>query len=300
MNEIQYKLVKFDEKGRSEFKDLHNVLFKNTAVSLEWIDWYWDLALDVRVYGAYSGSSLIGIWCVEPRELRRNGKIEKVGRCFSVGVHPAFQRRGIFVALSKFAIQQEKKIGEYSYILGFPQVGRSVIDGHLKAGWEFIQDIDILSFKPNVVDETSSLTKTKKIYGFKPVSTDGFVVDQTYKWARWLLHPDHHYICLNHGSADIVIKPYADSCHVLDLEGQLEDVGNLLDVSKTLAKRHGWKEINLWCASNNRLKEIVKACGFTTGSDRASSIKLLAVKISSVEPLSFSECNFQMGVEEMY
>lgn len=300
MKEIQYRLVKMDAHGKNQFKSLHNILFKSTAITLEWIDWYWKLLEGIRVYGAYSDDSLVGIWCVEPHSLVNQGTLHKVGRCFSVGVHPSFQRRGIFVSLSKFAIEEEKKIGQYTHILGFPQIGRSVIEGHLKAGWDFIQDIDIMSFKPNVVDEMSSLSKVSHLRMFTEKLSNGFVESSFYKMKRWLSHPDHHYICLSYKTAEIVIKPYGDSCHILSLDGIAEDVGNLLDVSKTLARRHGWKEINLWCASNNKIRDVVRDCGFSIGSERGSSVKLLAVKISSANKLEIPECNFQMGSEEMY
>lgn len=306
MNEISFRQL--DMKNKIDvcmFKELHNILFKTTNVSLEWISWYMELTKSSRVYGAFSGNFLVGIWCVEPKTIleyeKSNLETKKVGRCYSVGVHPSFQRRGIFVNLSKFAIQKEKNIGEYSHILGFPQVGRTVIEGHLKAGWDEIQEIDIMSFVPNVVDDLASLSAINRNPEFSSSSSFGnFLCDKEYKQKRWLQHPDHSYICLGYGAGYIVLKPYGNSCHVLDIEGTNEDVTILLETAKTLSKRHGWKELNMWCATNSRIRSSVKSCGFSVGSERGKSIKLLAVRITSDRPLVLNECNFQMGVEEPY
>jgi len=305
VNEIEYRPLKLDE-DKKKFKALHNILFKNTAMSSEWMDWYFELAKDVRTYGAFDNENLVGIWCVEAKELsvgRRNTK--PVGRCFSVGVHPSFQRRGIFLALSKFAIEQEKKKGQYDYILGFPQFGRSVIDGHLKAGWEHAQDIDVFSIKPSLVDEKASLNSVGRLEKFDNedsfVPKGGFKESARYNTRRWLRHPDNHYVCLDYEPGSfIVVKPYGDSCHILGLEGPNEDVIELLEAVKTLARRHAWKEINMWCASNDPKKSAVKSCGFSLGSERGTGVKLLAVRINAIEPLVLDKCSFQMGVEEVY
>lgn len=305
MSEIVYKQLEWNE-DKKKFKVLHNILFKNTAMSAEWLDWYFELAKDVRVYGAFDKEDLIGIWCVESKCLQIDrGSTRNVGRCFSVGVHPGFQRRGIFLALSKFAIKQEKKKGQHDYILGFPQFGRSVIDGHLKAGWEFVQDIDMCSIKPNLVDENASIRSIGKLEHFDDedlVSSKGsFKESAKYYTRRWLRHPDNHYIIFDYEPGSfIVVKPYGDSCHILELEGPDEDIVYLLEAVKTLAKRHAWKEVNLWCAENDPKKNTVKSCGYSLGSERGTGVKLLAVRINAIEPLVLDKCSFQMGVEEPY
>lgn len=311
MNEISFRQLDLNvEADVSQFKSLHNTLFRSTNISFEWIKWYTNLIKGIRVYGAFSEKMLVGIWCVEPRSLLSLEKIgsnrdtilsSSIGRCFSVGIHPSFQRRGIFVSLSKHAIASEKSIGQYKHILGFPQFGRSVIDGHLKAGWEHCQDIDIMSYAPNVVDDDASMSRVNKIEKFgEACSIGNFYFDSNYRNGRWLEHPDHHYICIGRRSAHLVAKPYGDSCHILDFDGQLEDVVSLLETVKTLAKKHNWKELNLWCATNSRFHNVVKSCGFVQGSQRGSSIKLLSVRISSTEKFTVPECNFQMCVEEPY
>ena len=260
----------------------------------------------MRAYGAFNKEELVGIWCVESKILKTSRNIEKnVGRCFSVGVHPGFQRRGIFLSLSKFAIQQEKTKGQFEYILGFPQFGRSVIDGHLKAGWEHVQDIDMYSIKPNLVDEKASLASVGRLERFDSedlrTSSGSFKESAKYYAQRWLRHPDNHYICFDYEPGSfVVVKPYGDSCHILELEGPNEDVVELLEAVKTLAKRHAWKEINLWCASNDPKLGVVKSCGFSVGSERGTGVKLLAVRITAIDPLVLGSCSFQMGIEEMY
>src|SRR5207237_538630 len=96
-----------------------------------------------RTHGVFDGEVLAGVWSVEPRQLTVDGQTQiPVGHCFAVGIHPDYQRQGLFVELSKYAIEQERIRGEMDFILGFPQQGRPVVGGHLKAGWEIVQEID--------------------------------------------------------------------------------------------------------------------------------------------------------------
>ena len=309
MKDVSYRQLVLEGEDTKSFKELHNILFKNTAMSDEWMRWYFTISEDVRVYGAFADKVLVGIWCVEGKHLNVPLRgMTNVGRCFSVGVHPSFQRKGIFLNLSKFAIAQEKKKGKYEYILGFPQFGKSVIDGHLKAGWEFVQNIEMCSIRPNIVDEASSLSSVKTLSRFDDdqleyVQTNNlgdFRLTTKYRNQRWMNHPDTHYICLSIDDAHIVLKQYGDSCHIVELAGPNEDVADLLEATKTLARRHAWKEVNLWCAENDCKHDIIKGCGFSLGSERGIGVKLLAVKINAGVSLKLNECNFQMGLEEVY
>jgi GNAT superfamily N-acetyltransferase len=299
-----------EREDAEKFKELHNILFKNTAMSHEWWDWYreierFDRSFFTRVYGAFEGDRLIGIWCVEPKNMLANGETLRVGRCFSVGIHPDYQRRGLFVKLSVYAIEKEREKGQYEYILGFPQVGRSVIEGHIKSGWHRVQVIQMRSIKTVGVLPSVSLGEVRRIDDFSRLLSstqiDGdFITSHSYRNRKWINHPDNSYICLSKRSAFVVAKVYKDFCHILDIGGDNENISPLIEAIKTLSVRHRWREITVWCASNDPRLDVIETAGFTEGSDCGTSVELLAVRINAKIDLSLDSCCFQMGVEEIY
>lgn len=316
MSNITCRLLLDSREDRLKFKELHNTLFKNTDMSLEWMNWYFDIiggmhvGFNTRAWCMFDGDKLIGIWCVEPKNLiTSESLIIKVGRCFSVGIHPDYRRQNLFVELSQFAIEQEHKFKQYEYIVGFPQHGRPVIDAHYKSGWSRVQDITMYSYIPDSQVDKKVLTyRANRIETFscnnkRPGSFDEC---KYYRDLRWLEHPDNHYICLEHLclSGYVVLKPYGDSCHILDLNGggsmTTEGIIEILNVAKTLAYRHKWHELTLWHADNSNLGINPLEHGFKLGSTRGSSVTLIAVNINAKEPLSLSQCHFQMGSEEIY
>ena len=298
-----------EREDTEKFKDLHNTLFRNTAISHEWWNWYreieiFDRSFFTRVYGAFDGDRLIGIWCVEPKSMLINGENTRVGRCFSVGVHPDYQRKGIFVKLSTYAIEKEREKRQYEYILGFPEAGRSVIGGHIKSGWHRVQIIQMMSIKSERIVPSVSLGSVERVVDFNQLSAiphlDGdFITSAGYRNRKWLNHPDNLYICLSKKSSFIVAKVYKDFCHILDIGGDNENTRLLIEAIKTLSFRHRWREINVWCASNNPRLSVFKSAGFTDGSDCGSSVEFLAVRINAKEDLSLNSCCFHMGIEEV-
>ena len=293
------------------FLALHNTLFPNTDITREWIDWYMrprratvgSFDRDVRVYGAYDGTHLVGIWCVEQKALLRAGEQTSVGRCFAVGIDPNYRRRNIFVELSKYAIACERNLRLTDYILGFPQAGKPVIDAHLKSGWERVQEIEMYSLKPRQDRYRKIPDSVKNTLGLGVAADyDGFVCDDIYRLARWEHHPYHHYIKFSaEDGSYIVLKPYGDACHVLEVEGDPVSLTDLFDAVEETAYRHKWSEITVWCAHNELYKHSILEAGYKPGAERGSSVELLAVRTGADEPLQFSEAvHFQMGIEEIY
>jgi hypothetical protein len=303
MNDLSYKLLGNSDNERKSFRALHNTIFSNTNMSKDWMDWYF--TDQVRMYCAFDNTKIVGMWCVEPKELLLNDKESiSVGRCFSVGIDSNYRRRNIFVELSQFAIEEERKQRNYEYIVGFPQAGRSVIGGHYKAGWEKVQDIDVRSFTPNSNVE-QSLTELNAVSDFVYMQrfpyVGSFLEDHDYLNKRWIHHPDNRYVIMSkHSQANIIMKVYGDVCHILDVQGTKHDVAVLLHSVQVLCYKHRWKELNIWCATNDAHFSEVVDTGFVQGSDYASSIEMLAVKINASEKLSFDSTHFQMGTEEIY
>lgn len=292
-----------------QYLRLHNLLFQGASVTREWINWYHmeipkPTYLETVTYAAFDGDVLVGIWSVEPKSIWSKARIIHVGRCFSVGIHPDYRRLGLFVKLSKFAIASEKKRGVFDYILGFPQKGRSVISGHLKAGWEIIHEVGIYSADIVRVPDYS-LSKIERIIDFNDLGPsyrlEGAIVESNqYRNMRWLNHPDHHYITLRCNSAYIVLKIYSNFCHILSLNGDKSEVLILLKTARNLAANHGLVEINIWCSDNDYFKDEIIAAGFSPGSNFGSPISLIAVKINETSQLVIDSCHIEMGVEEGY
>jgi hypothetical protein len=307
-NNFVFKQIDPLSTHRQSYKELHNLLFKGASATEEWIDWYHNdigkletWSIGTRTWGVFDNEKLIGIWSVEPKTLTLKNQHIKVGRCFAVGIHPDYRRQNLFVLLSQFAIKEERRIKEFEYILGFPQQGRAVVGGHLKAGWEVVSDIDIYSRSNKLEYQYQSKLKLNFITNFKMLEPNlGFNEDDKYLNLRWIRHPDHQYLCYSYNSAFIVLKPYGNFCHIVNMSGDVDNVRTLLDGVIVLSKKHGWEEINVWCSETGKYKEVLSSTGFSKGALHGLPIQFIAVRINANTPLILDANNFQMGVEEGY
>lgn len=294
-----------------EYKALHNDLFRSTDISAACINWWFDVVHKggIRIYGAFDESQiLVGIWGVEPRQLCVDNIVIDVGRCFAHGVQKAHRRKGLFEALSKFALASEKILNQYKYTLAFPHIGRAVIGGHLKAGWYKVQDIDV--YKLDIDNLPAHRIESDQFCDIDP-SYDVFVrrvYDHScrkcdgdfYGWqhTRWLGHPQIHYIPLVlKGTSEGygVLKQYSNWAHIVALEGP--DSIRLLNVAASLCKQHGWSELSLWCSDNQSNKNEIEAAGFVKTND---AVHIMAYNIHADINLKLPLCNIQMGIQETY
>lgn len=307
-----------------EFKKFHNTIFPNTAASREWLKWYIDLGRSIhgigtRVYVARrdSDNAIVGSWCVEPKLFRNNDKINFVGRCFAVGIHPDMRRQNLFVRLSKFAIESEKNRGEYAAILGFPQLGRPVIAAHLKSGWQELSKIDMLSARPENHDFPLSMVR---MHNFEEIDTNVedvfeaskkstmFIETPRYFRSRWLQHPDNSYIVLGTKEtphSTIVLKQYGSIMHVLSIRGRVHDATFLLGAASTLAYRHRCTEINAWGHANDLYRPALMKSGFTENSSESPSIQMMHVNLKpdhfhGIGTETLGSCVLHQGIEEIY
>ncbi len=316
--------------ARAKVKRIHNQLFPGMSASTDWFRWYPYIDAHffddepTRFYVAYKENDIVGLWCVEPKKLMVSGKEIPVGRCFAVGIHADQRRQGLFTDLSRYAIEEERKRGAYEYVLGFPQIGKPVVDAHLKAGWERVQEINTHVFPTTKVTqfaETSTLYSARKISDFSPlrhamIYENGFSETPTYKNDRWLNHPENVYTCLRKDdSAFIVLKQHGEKMHVLDITNRSmlngSSTESLLLCALTFARKHGCQTMSMWCADNDPLIDVIavlnKKLGFRDlGSwswiDRSVSIDMLSVRITANAALQLRmrETAFSMGVEEGY
>lgn len=335
-----------------EFINVHNQLFKITNMSRDWLGWFirlgmlkqsdeseiyksypenriLDYAIDkiqphssqIRFYGAFDDSSLVGIWCVEPKCLKYSySTLLRVGRCFAVGILPDYRRKNLFVELSQYAIEQERIKGEYEFILGFPQQNHPVIDAHLKSGWNHVTDINVMHWQPTytmpaMTKVDSKLKYVAQInYGDKAEDTrnlrghtdmEKFNSTLEYRYQRWSHHPENLYTCLRHSTTDIVIKFYKSAMHILDIYGTgiynpHSGLKPLVATLQSLAIQHACSEITTWCHVKDESLQCFKAAGFRNGSTIIKPVSILAVNINAKVPLELSKPRFGMGVEEIY
>lgn len=294
-----------------EYKALHNELFRGSDISAAWIDWWFDTVHEgkIRIYGAFDElQTLVGIWGVEPRKLCVDNIVIDVGRCFAVGIQKAHRRKGLFKALSKFALVSEKALNQYEYIVGFPQRGRVVTSGHLKAGWYIVKDIDVYKLDADNLPECHTESDQfcdvdpsydvfiRRVYAHSYKKREG----DFYGWqhTRWIGHPQTHYIPLvlrETSEGYGVLKQYSNWAHVVALEGP--DSAHLLNVAVSLCKQHGWCELSLWCSDNQPNKNVIEAAGFTKTEE---AVHIIAYNIRADIDLKLPLCNIQMGIEETY
>ncbi len=314
MNNFNCRLIKPLEFDQNEYIKIHRELFKSALIDSNWIEWYhYKIVMSdprlshTRTYGLFDDKHLIGIWSVEPKLMKtEENELIKVGRCFAVGVSSNYRRMGLFVKLSEFAIQEEKKIGEYEYILGFPQAGRSVIGGHLKSGWDEIFYNDIYSCNLNDLNEKYFKKDIENVNDFLQLescisSINSFDETRVYKNIRYISHPTHYYLTFKYKNSYIILKPYSNFCHILEMNGEKQDIYRLIESCKSICKRHGYNEINVWNSKKYLYNDVLEHCEFNEGAIHGLPITIIAVKINAKNKLKINNVfNFGMGVEEGY
>lgn len=314
MTNFDYRIVYPSGTDREDYKKIHLQLFPGSQIDDSWIDWYHNnipasdnRLSSTRTYGVYDGERLIGIWSVEPKLIKNsNNDLIKVGRCFAVGVSSDYRRKGLFVSLSVFAIENERKRAEFEYILGFPQTGRSVIGAHYKSGWEEVSLVDIYGIDLNKTTSRFFKNDVKEVVDFSALETpkstsQNFDEPSSYRNERFIKHPKLHYLRYAFEDAHIILKPYSTFCHILEMQGSKENVIRLIEASKSICKKHGFTEINIWNKEKAFFSSALIDCGFTKGADHGLPITIIAVKINATKPFELGHpFNFGMGVEEGY
>ena len=314
MANFEYRLINVCDKDIEDYKKIHLELFPGSEIDNSWINWYHNeiRASDnrlsfTRTYGVYDNDRLIGIWSVEPKIMKNSdNELIKVGRCFAVGISSDYRRKGLFISLSQFAIERERERAEYEYILGFPQTGRSVIGGHLKSGWEEVSFVDIYSIDLEKNKGKFFRSDVKEIVDFSTLTTplsspNSFDEGSTYRNKRFLEHPKLHYLRYTHEDAHIILKPYSTFCHILEMKGSRENVIRLVEACKSICKKHGFIELNVWNNLNSLYHSVLVECGFSNGAQKGLPITIISVKIKAKKSLKLvSTFNFGMGVEEGY
>lgn len=302
MNNINFKKVDVGNLEFNKYCNTHNLIFQNSNLSKSRIKWFHKtLDKNTRTYGAYDKNTLIGIWSVVPHEFRYNSKIIKVGRAFSAGINSNYRRQGLFIELSRYAFQQEKERNEVEYLFGFPLSTNIVTKAHFKAGWYKVMDIPIYSLKLEdikVVRPLEGVVSLNSLNIRTFAAHEGSFLNNNIE-KRFLNHPEYCYFMLSTNLYNnyIILKPYKNWCHILDILDTSNERQTMLEIAKNIVKAHCWSDLTVWCADNDLyLDEYIRA-GFTK---TAVSRSMIAYNIKANQNITLSTSHIQNWIEEMF
>lgn len=297
---FEYREISTSNVDRDAYISLHNDLFRTANIDYDWMDWYHERLPVVRgsknktrTFGVLDKDRLIGIWSVEEIVMNDGIKSYRVGRCFAVGIHSDYRRMGLFVSLSTYALSELRKSKDFEFLIGFPQKGRSVTPGHLKAGWKMLGDVHLMSKK----------IERYPIRGVNLSSVNNLlnsIASNDYLNARFLSHPYCNYSYLTHGEGLLILKSYADFIQVVYSSGDSNELEFLYRSLERLTFRHGQKEIITWSNPLSKSHSELEKLGFENGSDKNVSVDIIYFPITSFALPNLEGINFHMSIEEGY
>lgn len=95
------------------------------------------------IFGAYDGEKLISINAYMPMQYHLNGKTVNVLQSCESGTLPAYQGKGLWSKVVKYAINYFLEEGVYDFLIGFPNYNNSY-KGFMKMKWQ--HDIDVINY----------------------------------------------------------------------------------------------------------------------------------------------------------
>ena len=152
-DEIIYRQANYTDK--EGILELFKSAFKESEVNQKEISaWEWQFVKNPDgspfIGIAESNQKIVGHYAIIPLNYStETGAKITVGLVVDVMVHPNYQRKGIFVNLSKFSLNEASKILNLEFCIGYPFTATtysSVIPGHKKVGWELKNKLDFFVF----------------------------------------------------------------------------------------------------------------------------------------------------------
>lgn len=210
-----------------------------------------------------SNDRLMACYGLLPGDALLNGKLTKYVLCTNVMSHPNYAGQGLFTLIGDEALKYVSHLG-ISFAFGVPN--DLAIRGHLKVGWEIVNELKFYENLPisDLHQKINSKVEINKIHNFNDF--DFFGISQKYslafgrsaKWMDWRLNkPFSNYMNLSidepGAKAFIVLKKYTDQktqqkkLHIVDFGYEtLESFGNLIKYTQNLASSEGFNLINIW------------------------------------------------------
>ena len=133
------------DSDKEEILELFQLCFANSK-AIEKDLYYWEWQINNNPDGrAFIGIAeindvIVAHYAVIPLIYQtKDGKEIKVGLVVDVMTHPQYQRRGLFMALSRYSLPEAVKKLNITFTIGYPFTAttyNSVIPGHQKVGWQ--------------------------------------------------------------------------------------------------------------------------------------------------------------------
>lgn len=211
-------------------------------------------------------SRMICSYGLLPVDTTVNGTILKCALCSNVMTHPDYTGIGLFQMIGKESLEFAKNAG-ISFAFGVPN--EQAIKGHLKVGWEVVNELKFYENKPGRTSATSaSMNAEISVNSLSEFRDSEFIniffnkykfyFNRSRKWMNWRLSkPLNDYITFTIADPEkfsfVVIKKFDDlknnirKLHIVDFG--YEKMGSfiqLIEYCQQFARVEGFDLINLW------------------------------------------------------
>ena len=264
---VDYKVELLDTSVdgiREEYFDLWKASFGDRPKCCDgWYDW-------LNFNGPYGNNNsyvirdsetnkMICGYGLLPMIINYNNKDYEGRLCHNGMSHPDFGKRGLFTAIGRGALSDDKKKGAM-ITFGIPNI--NAIRGHMKVGWQRLPNLAFyeksgfekkdIDFEYRIINEFDNSFDEKLDSFHKKYN---FYFKKTHKFLNWryVNHPYNNYTCFVLGD-DIssftgyaVVNLYEKKLHILDYAYDTnKDLNKLLHIIENHAISQPANLINLW------------------------------------------------------
>jgi len=253
---------------------------------------------------------LVGTYSLLPIKIRFNGRETKASLAINAGIHPNYQKQGLFVRLSRYILGRECEFNT-PISLGMPN--QNAYPGHMKVGW------DVMCKLPFLVKHNCqpSQHRCREVECFDERFDDffseiaerfSFIVLKDHQVMNWRLvdQPQREYtiFILEEGlnlRGYIVLKHFDDKMyrksHILDIQAKTsEALGELIKAAESFA--HGRDELNMWSNVNNPYHQAFLKNGFY--ERESQDLLIIRFNYGSKEPLAEGGWWFCLADNDVY
>jgi len=139
INEIKFGKI----TNNREILDLFNIVF-NKTFDEDILEWFAACPTGKNIwYGAFEKDEPVGLYGLLPIKISIDDIVYLGALCNNVGIIPAFQGKGLFQSLGKYALNDSN----FPIVLGVPNL--KSIKGHKRIGWKSYGLLELLSGSVN-------------------------------------------------------------------------------------------------------------------------------------------------------
>jgi len=129
-------------------------------------------------YAAFDNTRPVALYGLLPMDVSYKGFQMKGALCNNVGTVPEYRKRGIFVDLGRYALQDFHA----DIAIGIPN--EAAVPGHMKVGWKRVGTLELLSGESNRLGDVPYCV----LEGFQfdlPEYEPDFLVSRNAEWRKW-------------------------------------------------------------------------------------------------------------------